>query len=60
MAHVSLHVDKTQSLADVETYDDDVRVQGTPVLWVGCVIKVEAIRIIAELRLKDVWLVGAA
>lgn len=49
---ISLHIDKTQPLADIVAYHDDVRVQRPPVLGARCIVELQPICVAAQLDLE--------
>jgi hypothetical protein len=57
---ISLHVDKTQSLADVVADDNDVRIQQPPVLGARSVVELEPVALGRDIDRKDVRLVNVA
>lgn len=53
-------MDKTQPLADIVAYHDNIRFQRLPTVRARRVVKLEAILLLGELDLKDEWLINVA
>ena len=54
----ALHIDHTQSLADIIANNDHIRAKQPPILWTGRVVELEAVLCISSARFEHEWLIN--